>query len=153
MQTSPNLSQVSAQANPLLNSGLIPPRTIPTPQLPPQSVPPHVNGMGPMSFTKANPSLPKGSAGSQSSVGMQGGNAMTNVTSPMSMLGLDKGQFDKNFGIFLGKRGGNSDPRLHVLENRQLDFHTLHVQVMQEGGFSKARLPSIPLAAILIFAC
>lgn len=143
MQTSPNLPHVSAQANPLLNSGLIPPRTIPTPQQPPQGIPPHagtVNGMGPVPFTKTNPILPKGP---QSDIGSaQGG---TNFVSSISSLGMDKSQFDSNFKIFLSKRGGNVDSRLRVLENRPLDLHALHLQVMQEGGFSKARLCLFPL--------
>jgi hypothetical protein len=56
MQTSPNLS---AQTNPLVNSGLLPPRTIPTPQ-PPQSIPPHANTLA---FTKPNTLLPNSQVG------------------------------------------------------------------------------------------
>lgn len=141
MQPSPNLPHVSAQTGSLLNSGLIPPRSIPTPQQHPQSIPARANGMGSMSFTKPNPPLQKGLASSQSSIGAQGGSgsAMTNFTSPMSTLGLEKTQFDTNFKAFLMKRGGNIDLQLPSVENRPLDLHALHIQVMQEGGFSKAR--------------
>ena len=52
MQTGPNLPQISVQANPLLNSGLLPPRNILTQQAP-QPLPPHtssLNGMRPPSI-------------------------------------------------------------------------------------------------------
>ncbi len=146
MQTSPNLPQVAVQTNPLLNSGLLPPRTIPTPQQAPQSLPPHTsNGMGPVPF-KPSTLLPKGPTNLQSNTGsVQGGNAMTNFISPISMLGMDKTQFDSNFKTFLTRRGGNVDTHLRFLEGRPLDLHSLYFQVMQEGGLSKARLHLLPL--------
>lgn len=152
MQTSPNLPQASAQANSLLNSGLLPPRTIPTPQQQPQSIAPHAathNGMGTGSFTKPNPLIP-----TQSSIGsVQGGNSVPNFTSPISLPGMDKSQFDANFKIFLSKWSGNIDPRLAFPENRPVDLHGLHLQVMQEGGFSKASSLHIALVNILKFVC
>jgi len=153
MQTSPNLSQVSVQSNPLLNSGLLPPRTIPTPQQAPQSLPPHtgsLNGMGPVPF-KPNALLPKGPTNLQSNTGsVQGGNAMTNFISPISMVGMDKAQFDSNFKTFLTRRGGNMDSHLRFLEDRPLDLHSLYLQVVQEGGLSKARFHLFPYAAMLM---
>ena len=50
MQSSPSLQQVQSQGNDLLNQGLVPPCTIPTPEQPPQSIPQHpglfTNDMG-----------------------------------------------------------------------------------------------------------
>ena len=64
MQTSPNLPQISVQAKPLLNSGLLPPQNILTQQAP-QPLPPHtstLNGMRPPSMGS---SPPFGASGSQ----------------------------------------------------------------------------------------
>jgi hypothetical protein len=141
MQTSPNLPHT----NPQLNSGLLPPRNIPTPQQAPQN-PPHastLNGMGSVSFAKPNTLLPKGPTSLQSSVGsVQGGNS--NFISPLSMLGMDKSQFDSNFKTFLTRKGGNIDPH-RFLEGRPLDLHGLYLHVMQEGGLSKASRYLLPL--------
>jgi len=116
---------------PVLSSTLVlPPRTIPTPQQAPQSLPPHtgsLNGMGPVPF-KPNAS-PKGPTNLQSNTGsVQGGNAMTNFISPISMVGMDKAQFDSNFKTFLTRRGGNMDSHLRFLEDRPLDLHSLYNQ-------------------------
>ena len=69
---------------------------------------------------------------------------MTNFLSPLSMLGMDKLQFDSNFKTFLTRKGGNIDPH-RFLEGRPLDLHGLYLQVMQEGGLSKAGLCLLPL--------
>ncbi|KAF9523549.1 hypothetical protein CPB83DRAFT_799200 [Crepidotus variabilis] len=134
MQTSPNLGQSQAQTNPLMNQGLIPPRSIPTPQQNPSThgglQSPFTGGMNAPSPFKQNPQ------GIPQQANMQGNNGAVGFPGMANMV-LDKQRFDAALKSFCAKRSMKLDPRLLSVENRTVDLHGLHVQVMQEGGFAK----------------
>jgi len=147
MQSSPSLQHNQSQGNHLLNQGLVPPRTIPTPQQPPQSIPQHpglfTNGMGAPSgpFASNNmqqqPQPPVGGA----QPGKPGGSIPTFGALPPGAVPLDKARFENAFKGFCVKQNLKPDVRLLSIENRSpIDLHALHVHVMQEGGFAKVRL-------------
>ena len=141
MQTSPTLQ---SQNNQLVNSTLGPNRTVPNSQQSSQPLPQQggggvgnlfVNGMGgQVPFSRANSQHQVASGASQSIMpGAQGGGAPI----PTNILLLEKQRFELVFTAFCNRRRVKIDPRLLNMENRSLDVHALHVQVMQEGGFAK----------------
>jgi hypothetical protein len=141
MQTSPNLQ---SQNNQLLNSTLGPNRNVPNSQQSSQPLlqqggggvgSPFVNGMGgQVPFPRANSQHQVASGASQSIMpGAQGGGALI----PTNIFLLEKQRFELVFKAFCNSRNAKIDPRLLNMENRSLDVHALHVQVMQEGGFAK----------------
>ena len=168
MQTSPNLPHVQAQ-NPVVNPGMVNSRQAAPQPPPPQSLPHHAgvaspfaNGMGGANaqFPKPNmqpqqlsqtqqpppPQQPQqlqngpGSGPSQQQQTMQGGNPAGLSAPSAPTLALDKAQFERYITVFCSKRGVKIDPRVLGTENRPLDLHALHVQVLQEGGFAKVGL-------------
>jgi len=70
--------------------------------------------------------------------GVQGGNPLAGPSAPP--LALDKAQFERYLTVYCSKRGIKIDPRVLGMENRPLDLHALHIQVLQEGGFAKVTL-------------
>jgi hypothetical protein len=49
-------------------------------------------------------------------------------------LPLDKAQFEGTYKSFCLKRPVKMDPRAASIDNRPVDLHRLHVEVMKEGG-------------------
>lgn len=138
-QQSPSLQQ--AQANHLVSQGLVPPRSGPTPQLhPPGQQPQHtspfnnlqVGGSSPFSFS-ANTPQPVTTGPSQNQLGPSTpqGAGVGNMSHPMP---LDKTHFEATYKSFCLKRPVKMDPRGVLIENRPVDLHRLHVEVMKEGG-------------------
>ena len=166
MQTSPNPSHVQAQ-NPVVDLGMVnfrPGQAAPQPP-PPQFqsftrrasvASPFANGMGgtnaellKMNVQLSQAQQPQSPLQRQFQNGpgrgllqqMQGGNPLAGLSAPsVPTLALDKAQFERYLTAFCSKRGVRIDPRMLGMENRPLDLHALHVQVLQEGGFAKVGL-------------
>ena len=132
-QPSPSLQQAQAQANHLVNQGLVPPRSGPTPQLhqqpanvfnslpgggPPFPFSPNTATAGP-SQHQAAPPAPQGPA---------------NGPHPGMPIPLDKPRFMATYRSYCMKKPLKMDARTLTIENRQVDLHRLHVEVMKEGG-------------------
>jgi len=152
IQPSPSMPHTQAQAAHLINPGFAPPRSIPTPQ---QNIgqPPSqasgspfnaLQGQLPGQFPfgsnpqsqSAGPSQPNQIGVSNAQQGAKG--FLSNSFQPNGMpIPLDKTRFDSLFKGFCAKSNLKPDPRLLNLDNRPVELHRLHVEVMKEGGFAK----------------
>lgn len=130
MQTSPNLVQLQPQSN-LMNSGMVPPRSITTPQ---QQH--HAGLQSPFTGAVNAPSPFKSNPQGIPQPNMPGNNNGGGMIGTPSFV-LDKARFEMAFKTYCNKRSIKIDARLLSIENRNVDLHALHVQVMQEGGFAK----------------
>jgi len=141
-QPSPSLQQAQAQANHLVSQGLVPPRSGPTPQLhqqpanvgsPFNNLQGGAGGGAPFPFSPNNatagPSQPQ--AGSQAPQGAAVANNGPNSGMPTP---LDKPRFMATYRSFCLKKPLKVDLRTLIIENRQIDLHRLHFEVMKEGG-------------------
>ncbi|KAJ3509059.1 hypothetical protein NLJ89_g5424 [Agrocybe chaxingu] len=147
MQSSPSLQQAQSQGGHPANQPIVPPRSIPTPQ---QSGPQQLPGSSPFSgmppssmsgsipFPNSNPQAQPIAGPSQPT--MTGGNPMQNT---FGIMPLDKHKFDPMFRTFCNRRNVKPDNRLLSIENRPVDLHALHVQVMQEGGINKVEASEV----------
>lgn len=127
---------VQMSSNQFVSPALGPTRTVPNSQ---QSLQPQQGGGG-VGYPFLNGmggSAPFSRAKSQQSImqGLQGGGTPASLLLNIQMM--EKQKFEMLFNAFCKKRGVKIDPRLLNIENRSLDVHALHVQVIQEGGFAK----------------
>jgi len=149
IQSSPSLQQAQAQANHLVSQGLVPPRSGPTPQLHPgqQGGPQHATVGSPFSNLQGGPSpafpfsantpQPATTGPSQNQSGPstpQGAGAGNNGGNIPHPTPLDKPHFELTYKGFCMKRPVKMDPRAANIDNRPVDLHRLHVEVMKEGG-------------------
>jgi hypothetical protein len=55
----------------------------------------------------------------------------------MQIPPLEKARFDSAYKSYCTNKGVLHDPRLMSVDDRPIDLHSLHVQVMSEGGGAK----------------
>jgi hypothetical protein len=53
---------------------------------------------------------------------------------------LDKGKFEESYAAFRSTRPIMRDDRLMQVDNRPVDLHALHFNVLSEGGGAKASI-------------
>lgn len=63
---------------------------------------------------------------------------------------LDKAKFEESYAAFRRSRPIKQDERLMRVDNRPIDLHALHYNVLSEGGIKKARLSILPLVITLV---
>jgi hypothetical protein len=63
---------------------------------------------------------------------------------------LDKAKFEESYAAFRRSRPIKQDERLMRVDNRPIDLHALHYNVLSEGGIKKARFPILPLVTTLV---
>lgn len=98
-----------------------------TRQLPPGQLP-----------TQISPSLSNQFASNQiSSLQMQNGQSLAQFPLPPP---LEKAKFEESYPAFCNSRGIVLDDRLTSVDNRPVDLHALHYNVLSEGGSVKASL-------------
>ena len=143
-QPSPSLQQAQAQANHLVSQGLVPPRSSQTPQLHSGQQPgsqhasPFNNlqagGGPPFPFSANTPQpgatgLSQNQPGPSTPQGAGAGNSGGNMPLPDP---LSKGEFELTYRSFCAKV--KMEPRAASIDNRPVDLHQLHFEVMKEGG-------------------
>jgi hypothetical protein len=62
---------------------------------------------------------------------------------------LDKSKFEESYAAFRRSRPIKQDERLMRVDNRPIDLHALHYNVLSEGGIKKARFSILPLVTAI----
>jgi len=62
---------------------------------------------------------------------------------------LDKAKFEESYATFRRNRPIKQDERLMRVDNRPIDLHALHYNVMSEGGMKKARLSRLSILPLV----
>ncbi|KJA23009.1 hypothetical protein HYPSUDRAFT_163989 [Hypholoma sublateritium FD-334 SS-4] len=143
MQPSPSISQAHSQTS---HIGLVPPRTQPTPlgQNTPQQAPsPFANNAppapGPAFPFPANGTQPSMAGPSQQNpngaMSAQAGNMMA-FGGGMAVGPLEKNRFESAFKSYCAKRELKIDARSLTIDNRTVDLHHLHCEMIKEGGMN-----------------
>ncbi|KAG6374300.1 hypothetical protein JVT61DRAFT_4322 [Boletus reticuloceps] len=109
--------QIPMQPTPIARPNTIPPRTGGTPhQIPP----------GPLPSTMS-PNL--------GNLAAQGGQKVPDqARQSVGIMPLEKQRFETTYAQFCRSQNTHSGSRVQIGENRTVDLHQLHVQVMHEGG-------------------
>ncbi len=141
MQPSPSISQAHSQSS---HIGMVPPRTQPTPlgQNTPQQAPSPFTNNGPPATGPSFPFPANGTQPSMAGPSQQNPNgAMSAQAGNMMAFGgmaglapLEKVRFENAFKSYCAKRELKIDARSLTIDNRTVDLHHLHCEMIKEGG-------------------